>query len=104
MTLHDIYNLQGKDKMFEEAQKRLTSKENVRKVFEEILEIGKQNLYTLMQWPDSQEFMDQPWFEDEAVCAVGSEDRFGSAAYFIPVERLNQSTHINESNQFDGFM
>lgn len=46
------------------------------------------NSYVLVEWPESQEFMDEDWFEEEAVCAVGSEDRFGSAAYFIPLKRV----------------
>lgn len=47
--------------------------------------------YVLVEWPWSQEFMDEDWFEEEAVCAVGAEDRFGSAAYFIPSHRVKNS-------------
>ena len=48
--------------------------------------------YTLVLWPESQTYMDEPWFKDEAVLAdyasVGA-----SQAYFIPTERI---TFINE--------
>lgn len=40
--------------------------------------------YVLVQWPNSQEYMDKEWFEDEAILALGSEDKTGDSAYFIP--------------------
>lgn len=46
------------------------------------------NSYVLVEWPELQEFMEEEWFQAEAVCAVGSEDRFGSATYFIPLKRV----------------
>lgn len=45
-----------------------------------------ENLYVLVQWPESQEFMEEEWFEKEAILEV--EGRFGSGAYFIPAKRL----------------
>ena len=47
-----------------------------------------ENLYILVQWPDSQEFMEEEWFEEEAILALGSEDKTGSSAYFIPIKRF----------------
>jgi hypothetical protein len=42
------------------------------------------DLYELVLWPESQAYMDEPWFEDEAILAI---DAFGeSQAYFIPIE------------------
>ena len=44
--------------------------------------------YTLVRWPESQMYMEQPWFETEAILALGSEETTGSSAYFIPVARI----------------
>jgi hypothetical protein len=30
----------------------------------------------------------EEWFEEEAILALGSEDRTGSSAYFIPIKRI----------------
>lgn len=43
--------------------------------------------YTLVQWPESQSYMDEEWFDNEAIPALGSELVTGSAAYFIPTGR-----------------
>lgn len=43
--------------------------------------------YILVRWPESQIFMGEPWFREEAIFA-GKEDRFGSSAYFIPENRI----------------
>ena len=45
--------------------------------------------YNLITWPESQDFMEEEWFEDEAILALGNEDMTGSSAYFIPVNRIN---------------
>ena len=42
--------------------------------------------YTIVQWPDVQELMDEEWFEEEAVLDI--EGNFGDSAYFIPIKRL----------------
>ncbi len=44
--------------------------------------------YVLVQWPESQEYMEEEWFDDEAILALGSEDITGSSAYFIPIKRV----------------
>lgn len=44
--------------------------------------------YVLVRWPDSQMFMEEDWFEDEAMLALGHEDSVGSSAYFIPLKRV----------------
>lgn len=41
--------------------------------------------YILLEWPYSQEVMDEEWFDEEAVLA--DYDKCGSSAYFIPVWR-----------------
>lgn len=42
--------------------------------------------YVLVEWPDSQVFMDEDWFEEEAI--LDTEAKFGSSAYFIPLKRI----------------
>ena len=43
--------------------------------------------YTLVLWPESQSYMDEPWFEDHAVLA--DYDSIGeSQAFFIPTEYI----------------
>jgi hypothetical protein len=39
--------------------------------------------YILVQWPYSQEFMDEEWFDEEAILA--DSEQVGSSAYFIPI-------------------
>ncbi len=42
--------------------------------------------YVIVQWPESQEFMEEEWFDEEAILDV--EGKFGSSAYFIPLKRV----------------
>lgn len=46
--------------------------------------------YVIITWPDSQELMDEEWFDDE--CVLINEDpllsQVGSSAYFVPITRL----------------
>lgn len=44
--------------------------------------------YVLVPWPESQEYMDEQWFYNEAVLAIGIEDKVGPSAYFIPASRI----------------
>lgn len=39
--------------------------------------------YAYVDWPESQEFMDEDWFPYEAVLDVNE-----SASYFIPINRI----------------
>lgn len=41
--------------------------------------------YVLIQWPESQELMDEEWFDDET--SLADFFKFGSAAYFVPTQR-----------------
>ena len=50
--------------------------------------ISVSDAYVLVQWPESQEFMEEEWFEEESILALGSEDKTGSSAYFIPLKRV----------------
>ena len=48
--------------------------------------------YIVVEWPESQQFMDEDWFEDEAI--LDSNCVFGYSAYFIPSKRiLNKLEH-----------
>ena len=43
------------------------------------------DIYKLVLWPESQAYMDEPWFKDHAILA-DSEQLGESQAYFIPAE------------------
>lgn len=49
-----------------------------------------EDTYILVRWPESQELMEEEWFRNEAILAIGSEDITGSSAYFIPEKRMMQ--------------
>lgn len=44
--------------------------------------------YMLVEFPDVQAFMEEDWFEEEAIFCGGSEEKTGSSAYFIPIKYL----------------
>ena len=44
--------------------------------------------YTLIGWPKCQTYMEEPWFDNEAILALGSEEITGSSAYFIPTRYI----------------
>lgn len=49
-------------------------------------------MYVLMQWPQVQEYMDAPWFENEAHLSFE-----GSSNYFIPYHRIKEfHTELNK--------
>ena len=49
--------------------------------------------YKLVTWPESQQYMDEPWFKEETLL-VNKElnDTTYSGAYMIPVHRLGKPT------------
>lgn len=47
--------------------------------------------YILVPWSESQDYMDEQWFYDEAVLAIDVEDKVGPSAYFIPAWRVEQN-------------
>ena len=50
-------------------------------------------IYVLVQWPETQELMDEEWFDKEA--SLADFDKFGNSAYFIPQKRwLNHNKYI----------
>ena len=44
--------------------------------------------YTLVLFPESQQYMDEPWFDEEAILyqAIREEQEDFGAAYFIPTK------------------
>lgn len=44
--------------------------------------------YVLIPFPEVQEYMDEQWFYNEAILAIGAEEKVGYSAYFIPVHRI----------------
>lgn len=44
--------------------------------------------YTLVLFPESQQYMDEPWFDEEAILyqAIRDEQEDYGAAYFIPTK------------------
>lgn len=54
---------------------------------ERIIELVREG-YILVTWPESQELMDEPWFEEEAIFVSGSEEKIGSSAYYVPIKRM----------------
>jgi hypothetical protein len=49
------------------------------------LKIKSMENYKLVLWPESQDFMDEDWFQEEAILA-----QEGDAAYFIPNKYINK--------------
>ena len=53
------------------------------------------NLYLLVEWPNVQEYMDEPWFDEEARLSDES-------SYFIPLDRIPKEKifeHMNNNIQ-----
>ena len=45
-----------------------------------------ENTYTLVLWPESQDYMEQWWFWEESILA--NEPKYGSSAYLIPTKYI----------------
>jgi hypothetical protein len=46
--------------------------------------------YCLVQWPESQDYMGEEWFREEAILVTDKDDVFGGSAYMIPTKRIIQ--------------
>ncbi len=47
--------------------------------------------YILIPWPESQDYMEQPWFRKEAILYQPmDEQEYLDSAYFIPENRIKQ--------------
>lgn len=42
--------------------------------------------YTIVDWPEVQELMEEDWFQDEAI--LNNSDNAPSSQYFIPLKRI----------------
>lgn len=51
------------------------------------LKVWFKDTYKLVLWPESQAYMDKPWFDDHAILADAEYIGEGQA-YFIPIERI----------------
>lgn len=61
--------------------------EELRQVVNRLLYCAEDG-YCIVTWPDSQDYMEEDWFKDEAI--LETEGRFGGSAYFIPIKRILQ--------------
>ena len=51
--------------------------------------------YILVPWPESQDFMGQPWFRKEAILYQSmDEQEYLDSAYFIPEYRIEEIEEI----------
>ena len=63
------------------------SNDDSRKAVHSLLNLARDG-YSLVEWPESQEYMEEEWFDEEAIFCGGSEEKTGSSAYFIPINRI----------------
>ena len=63
--------------------------DEARKAVFSLIEAAEEG-YVLVEWPESQDYMEEDWFNEEALLALGCEDSVGSSAYFIPIKRVLQ--------------
>ena len=61
----------------------------------------RSDTYILVQWPESQDYMNEPWFQEEAILALGCEEQVGSSAYFIPRNRIITSNEDIKNEVYD---
>lgn len=62
-----------------------------------------EDLYVVVPWPESQEYMEEPWFEDESVLINDHSGiiKYGGSAYMIPVSRLTYTLRMILLEAFD---
>lgn len=80
-------NYESAVELINQGIESLQLEEQETEVVYDLLELVEEG-YILIEWPESQEYMEQEWFDEEAILALGSEDKTGSSAYFIPIKRL----------------
>lgn len=56
--------------------------DEIRGVINSLLDAVEEG-YVLVEWPESQDLMEEDWFEEEAILSFT-----GSSAYFVPIKRL----------------
>lgn len=66
--------------IFETLPAEDSENDEIREDIDNVLEY-LENAYILVQWPESQQYMEEEWFDEEAVLSDES-------SYFIPLNRL----------------
>ena len=77
--LHDVADMWSNSDNVKEA--------NDVKDVKHLLELASEG-YSLVQFPESQKYMEEEWFKEEAILALGDEGKFGKTAYFIPIKYI----------------
>lgn len=69
---------------FRSSQSNEETLKSIDKVIQEEVErrINEYDAYVLVSWPESQEYMEEEWFDEEAVLHLDE-----ASAYFIPLKR-----------------
>ena len=78
------------EKTYKQDDKNVEGKYSLEELYLEAMGYPT-GMNTIISWPDSQELMEEPWFEKEAQLInddFGLE-HFGSSAYIIPITRIN---------------
>lgn len=73
--------------IFETLPAEDSENDEIREDIDNVLEY-LENAYILVQWPESQQYMEEEWFDEEAVLALGAEEKTGSSAYFVPIKNI----------------
>ena len=56
--------------------------DEIRSIINNLLNCAESG-YVLVHWPESQDYMEEDWFEEEAILKLNE-----SSAYFIPIKRI----------------
>lgn len=59
--------------------------------------------YVLVEWPESQMFMEYDWFRTEAILMNDEKhlETVGSSAYFIPEHRYDEAMYSDFLNRLE---
>ena len=63
----------------------LNAQESVDQEVTDFLNLIQEGVYTRIDWPEVQELMDEPWFQEDAILDTYGEQ---ASTYFIPLGRL----------------
>lgn len=82
-----VYDM-GEDEAKELLIEHMEEREELTKELEELREFkyrAQENTYVLVMWPESQFYMDYPWFEEEAILDIDNDT---PSSYFIPTKYM----------------
>jgi len=78
------------EKIYKQDDEKIEEEYSLEELYLDAMGYPKE-LHTIVTWPDSQELMEEPWFEEEA--QLINDDfglkHFGSSAYIVPIVRIN---------------